>query len=332
MRHFALEGRQHVQVPRGVVRLSAHAGNGGSPVLEAWLGEQQLPVERARQGSGLVLRDVTTETLVRVRPSGAATEFAEPTLIRLTLRVDVPTEQYEIVVLPVDVGSLPHRTLATVAPVGDELLVTACDAVPDLEVGALAARARGQARRLLGFDRVRDDRAVRMAIGIDVSASMAYALHDGSVAAAVDVLGGLWQVVGDETEFPLLCLLGEETTWLPPVEPAAMARTLAGHVERHGFELGSRSLMPDPPGPAHPGRTARFVISDAVPADVGADGAVALLVLGGGVSKDEVAGSPVAVLAAAAPGEDPTERLLGRSDELTAVVATLLKHCGVSDR
>jgi hypothetical protein len=171
-----------------------------------------------------------------------------------------------------------------------------------------------------------------MAIGIDVSASMAYALHDGSVAAAVDVLGGLWQVVGDETEFPLLCLLGEETTWLPPVEPAAMARTLAGHVERHGFELGSRSLMPDPPGPAHPGRTARFVITDAVPADAGPDGAVALLVLGGGVAKDEVAGSPVAVLAAAAPGEDPTERLLGRSDELTAVVATLLKHCGVSDR
>ena len=83
VRHFALEGRQHVQVPRGVVRLSAHAGNGGSPVLEAWLGEQLLPVERARQGPGLVLRDVTTETLVRVRPSGAATEFAEPTLIRL---------------------------------------------------------------------------------------------------------------------------------------------------------------------------------------------------------------------------------------------------------
>ena len=62
MRHFALEGRQHVQVPRGVVRLSAHAGNGGSPVLEAWLGEQLLPMERARQGPVLVLRfESTTE-------------------------------------------------------------------------------------------------------------------------------------------------------------------------------------------------------------------------------------------------------------------------------
>ena len=331
MRHIALQGRQHVRVPRGVVRLSAHVGNGTTPVLQALQGGRRLPDDRPHP-TMLVLRDVTERTLVRVLPPRAAA-FAERTVVRLTLRIDTPNAQYEITVQPVDVSSLPLRDLVSVEPDGDDLRVTARDAVSDLPVGPLAVRARGEARRRLGYDRVRDDRAVRVAIGIDVSASMAHPLRDGGVHAAVDVLAGLWQVVGDEDEFPLVCLLGEETTWLPAVAPAEMAAALTDHVEGNGFELGSRAFLPDPPGPRVVRRTARFVVTDGIPADFTRlpPGEVALIVVGGGVSA-QAAGRGVTVLPPPAPGQTPPSRLLDVPGALAAVVEPLLHHCGVEDR
>jgi hypothetical protein len=299
-------------------------------VLQAWHDDRQLPDDRAHP-TVLVLREVTGKTLVRVLPPRAPA-FAERTVVRLTLRIDAPAAQYEITVQPVDVSSLPLRDLVSVEPVGDELRVTARDAVSDLPVGELAGRARGEARRLLGFDRVRDDRAVRVAVGVDVSASMATALRDGSVHVAVDVLAGLWQVVGDEDEFPLLCLLGEEATWLPPVAPAEMASALADHVQRHGFELGSRARIPDPGRPsARP--TARFLVTDGIPADFARipDGEVGLVVVGGGVAA-AAAGRHVTVIPVPGEGQDLPERLLRVPGALTAVVEPLLRHCGVLDR
>ena len=321
VRHIALQGRQQVRVPRGVVRLSAHAGNGSGLELQAWQHDEQLPDEWGHP-TMLVLHDVTEETLVRVRPADAGA-FAEHTLVRLSLRIDSPTEQFEITVRPVDVGSLPLRDLVSVEPDGDQLRVTARDAVRDLRVSELARRTRGEARRQLGYDRVRDDRAVCLAIGIDVSASMAHAVRDDSLRAAVDVLVGLSQVVGDEDEPPRLCLLGEDPTWLPPVELTQTAAALAAEIERHGFELGSGCRLPTLPARR---RTVGFVITDGVPADFepGPSGPVGLVVVGGGVTAEEEAAGRITALPG--PDQDLTPA------RLTAVVGSLLRHCAVTAR
>jgi hypothetical protein len=329
--HIALEGREGVTVPRGTVRLTAHAAGGSTPVLQAWQHGTQVVDDRDHPAI-LVLRDVTVETVVRVRPPWEVTTFGEGTRVRLTVRVDTPVERYEITVQPVDVSALPVRDLVCVEPDGDGLRVTALDAVRDLPVRPLAARARGEARRLLGYDRVRDDRAVRMAIGVDVSASMAHCLHDQGVAAAVDVLVGLWQVVGDVHELPHLCLLGEKETWLPPVKPLELAGFVADQMQRHGFELGSPSQLSEPPGTAHNRGCARFVITDAVPADFDRTGRgpIHLVVVGDGAAPDEVTGGGVAVLPAPAPGQDVVDRVLGDPARLSATVGTLLRQCGIT--
>jgi hypothetical protein len=320
VRHIALQGRQQARVPRGVVRLFAQTGNGTGLVLQAWAQDQQLPDEWANP-TRLVLHDVTEETVVRVRPTGASA-FAEHTLVRLSLRIDAPTEQFEITVRPVDVGSLPLRDLVSVEPDGDGLRVTARDAVRDLPVNELARRARGEARRRLGYDRVRDARAVCLAVGVDVSASMAHARRDGSLRDAVEVLIGLSQVVGDEDEPPRLCLLGQDPTWLPPVDLMQTAADLAGRIDEHGYELGAGSRLPPLPGRR---RTVGFAITDGVPADFvpGPSGPVGLVVVGGGVTAEEVAGGRITALPA--PGEDLTPA------RLTAVVGSLLQHCEVTD-
>jgi hypothetical protein len=326
--HIALEGRQHVRVPQGTVRFTAHAGRHGTPVLEAWQRDRQVTDDRDHLAI-IVLRDVAEETVVRVRPSAATGTFDDGTKVRLTVRVDGPSERYDIDVQPVDVSALPLRDLVSVRPDGDGLTVTALDADPELPVPPLAVRARQEARRLLGYDRVRDDQAVRMAIGVDVSASMAHRVADRSVAAAVDVLVGLWQVVGDVTELPHVCLLGERETWLPATKPLELTQVVADRIRDHGFELGSRSRLPEPPGPGRTRASARFVITDGVPADFDPSGRgpVHLVVVGGGVAPDEVAGG-VAVLPAPAPGQDAADRILAAPADLSAVVGTLLRQCG----
>lgn len=325
MPHIALEGREGVTVPHGTVRLTAHAARGNTPVLQAWQHGRQVFGDRDHPAI-LVLRDLAEETVVRVRPPLEVTTFGEGTRVRLNVRVDTPAERYEITVQPVDVSALPVRDLVCVEPDGNGLRVTALDAVRDLPVRPLAARARGEARRLLGYDRVRDDRAVRMAVGIDMSASMAHCLHDQSLAAAVDVLVGLWQVVGDVHEFPHVCLLGEKETWLPPMKPLELAGFVGDQMQRHGFELGSPSQLSEPPGTPHTRACARFVITDAVPADFdrSGHGPVHLVVLGGGVAADEVAGG-VAVLSA--PGHDGVP---GDPAGLSGTVAILLGQCGIA--
>lgn len=267
-------------------------------------------------GGVLILRSVQGRVVVRVVPPAGTDKFPDGVQAGLRLRAAAGPSD-EVLVRPVNVSRLGHRDLVALEPVTDGarpgLAVSALDAVEEVPIGPLQAEARDTMRIVVGADRVRDADARDVVVVVDPSASMAPALADGSVEAAVDVLAGLALVVARDRTVRVR-LAGRDPGWLPRRELPGLGADVAARITAGGLECGFRpdvDLPPDGLG---------VIVSDGLPAAAAPGWHV--LVLG----PEPVAprGVPVTTLPAPPPGRGAVERLLGDPGLLRRILGSLV--------
>jgi hypothetical protein len=267
---YRLNGHDRITIARRPIKVTvSSAGPPGQVVLGARRGaEPDLGAQHPRPGE-MILPNVVGETVVRVTPGPSRDMFLDGTVVSVTLSTQRSRDADEdvVLVLPIDVSSRFHRDVVAVDLDGGRLSVTALDVVVDRPLPPLPAAARGAARACLGVDRLPEPVDVVMAV--DTSASMVPAFLDGSVAAAVDVLAGLSQVIGRDRE-PLVYLIGEGAHPLPETPLAELTATTVAAMERFGFGCGCRGALPEPAGSTG---AFTFIVADAVPADIATPGA-----------------------------------------------------------
>ncbi|MFF0279907.1 hypothetical protein ACFYSW_06305 [Rhodococcus aetherivorans] len=214
----------------------------------------------------LVLPRVTHEIVVAARPGGGAVVFPQGTVLQATIGVDssrsADPDRAELT--PLDVSGLHHVELATIAPAGERLAVTARKTVVDVPLSDLGARARSAARGALGVDRLPEARRLRVEVDIDTTMSMLPLIEDGSVRAAVDVLTGITAVIGIREELQVN-LIGRSSRSLPVVELRHVADQVQAQLDAAPLGVGFRSAEIDRSSCTTP--TLVFTVTDALPAD-----------------------------------------------------------------
>jgi hypothetical protein len=301
----------------------------GAVLLAARLGDAPAPAAVATRPGVLVLRrvDDDDEVVLQVRP-GAGIHFPEGTVLHLDLRTTRTADaDEEVVVLrDVDVSGLGARDLVAVAAHdADRLRVTARGTVPNPRLGPLAGLARAAARHRLGVERTAE--AVDLTVAVDLSASMAPVIGDGSVAAVVDVVVGLAQVVGFGRSLGVR-LLGERPVDVEPVAPTALAAVTTTAISRAGLGCGFRSV---PDGVLDSPGSVTYVVTDGVPADVAALRAAHrrgerrhLVIVTPARLPPAAADLGATVVAPPPPGTDAAAHLVRAPRELADLVASLL--------
>ena len=310
-------------MPEGSVLLAARAGD--------------VPAQGALRPrpSMMVLPRIEERTVVRVLPGQGRDVFDEGTILNLTLRTDRTRDADEdvVVIRDVEVSGLGFRDLLSVE-VADHarLTVTALNAVADKPLGRLSAAARAAARHRLGVERT--DEPTDLLVAVDMSASMAPAFADGTVAAVVDIVVGLAQVTGFGRDLQVW-LLGEQAVRVPaPDEPTELATATMSAIAATGLGCGFRSA---PAGIPDGREQVVFVVTDAVPPDAGELRAARLrgqdrrlVVVDRGLPSRAAADLPTTVLEPPPAGVDAAKHLLDTPELLTATVAAMLAGTGGS--
>lgn len=333
MRTYMLQGHDRVVIGRSALRLTIStqmpsddvvltARRGGGPDRSA-----------IRPARGLmILPSVVDRTVVLVEPRAGLAMFPPGTVVSLTLQSDPPGPDADTVLVhAVDVSGSTQRELALVEVAGPGLAVSAVDAQADVDLPELAAAARSEARRWLGRDRVPDGAGVDLVVGIDTSASMAPALADGSVGAALEILAGLWHVVGRDRRFEI-CLTGDRPCWLPETPVETLAATTTAEIMQGGLGCGFRSAAPELER-NHPRRAVTYVVTDGPPADAPAlaaaqrEQSVRHLFMLGARTTGNVPGLASTWLGPPLGGASAAAHLMQSRRELADVVSSLLVGC-----
>lgn len=284
-------------------------------------------VIRPRPGV-VVLPRVEQALTIRLLPDRSGEFAAGAALaVRVTTEPTPDSAGDDVLVQSVDVSGLPMRDVLVIDVLDPwRLSVTANQVVRDEPLGPLASAARAAARTHLR-DGAPDP--VHVLIAVDTSASMAAALGWGSVEAVVDVLAGISQVIGHDSE-PTVCLLSESTIRLPAAPVRGLAAATRSTMYQTGPGCGFRSAPPDLP--VRP-PSVTYVVTDAVPADVAALRAagghtdvrhLVLLADGGEPAPPDADGLPITRVRPPARGTDTSARLLADQPELAALVGSLL--------
>jgi hypothetical protein len=192
-------------------------------------------------------------------------------------------------------------------------------------VAAISATDEAPVALRLGVERIAE--AVDLTVAVDLSASMAPVIGDGSVAAVVDGVVGLGQVVGFGRSLDVR-LLGERPVDVEPVAPTALAAATMKAIGRAGLGCGFRSVPTtarESPG------SVTYVVTDGVPADVAALRAAKrrgehrhLVVVTSARLPPGAADLGATVVAPPPHGTDATAHLVRAPQELADLVASLL--------
>lgn len=276
----------------------------------------------------IVLPRVERPLTIRLLPDRSGEFAAGATLaVRVTTEPTADSAGDDVRVQAVDVSGLPMRDVIVIDVVDDrQLSVTANKVVRDDPLGPLANAARAAARAHL---RNETPDPVNMLIAVDTSASMAAPLGWRSVEAVVDVLAGMSYVIGQDMELEV-CLLtgGVEELRAAPVRDLAAATRSA--IIDTGPGCGFRSAPPEL-RVRRPSVT--YVVTDAVPADVGAlrtasgpDDQRHLVLLADGDEPEppEAVGLAITRVRPASGAADTPAQLLGNQQELLDLVGSLL--------
>jgi hypothetical protein len=308
----------------------------GSVLLTAQAGEARAPGVVNPRPSHMVLRSIEGVTVVRVLPGQGAEAFPQGTILNLTLQTDGSRDVDGdlVVVRDVEVSGLPVRDLLEIAEHdATRLSVTARKVVRDEQLGPLSEAARAAARHQLGVERTAEGRDLHVAV--DMSASMAPRMRDGSVRAVVDVVVGLSQVVGADRALAV-SLLADPPRPVTADTPAALSVQTAREMEASGLGCGFRSV---PPGSGVSPETVVYVVTDAVPADVAMLRAarargenLSLVVIGDGRPSQAAHDVPTAHLSPPPEGTDADTHLRRSPALLGDLVAAMLTAAGPAPR
>ncbi|MBL8926650.1 MAG: hypothetical protein JNM77_10465 [Pseudonocardia sp.] len=340
---YILDDDDRVTIARRPLKLTVTARTAagrtlreGGVLLTAEVGGAPAPHALVARPSQMVLRAVEGTTVVRVLPGEGLPAFPEGTILDLTLRTD-GTRDVDgdvVIVRDVEVSGLVVRDLLQIEQHDpNRLTVSALRVVSDEPLGPLSAAARAAARHRLGVERASEPRDLLVAV--DMSASMAPRLADGTVAAVVDVVVGLSQVIGAGRGLTV-SLLAEPTRRVLADVPAELAAATTREAKAAGLSCGFRSV---PPGDGVNRETVVYVVTDAVPADVAALRAargrgenLSLVLVGCGRPSRAAADVPTARLTPPPPGVSADEHLRSSPELLGDLVAAMLAAAGTADR
>lgn len=251
-------------------------------------------------------------TVIAVAPAAGAA-FPDGTVLTLTVGQEVELRD-------VNVSGLGQTALLRFEREGGALLVS----TPYIGVrpgdrdnlSELGKRARTVTRELLGVPDLAEP--LSMTILVDDSASMRVPLRDGALAAVLDILDGMAEVLTPGRQ-PELGLLGSSLRWITPGEQTWLSQAVESELANATWGLGARLGMAEQaPGP----RAVSYLVTDAVPADLaafrGTDSAAQqrLVVLAeeGVVAQQGEPGIPLTVI----PPLDAEEGVAGRFEHDTA--------------
>lgn len=330
MNTFILDDHDRVTIARRPITVTASVtgGHDGDVRLAALSGGSPARDAYTPRAGVLVVPRVDGRTLVRVEPGHDRELFPEGAIVSVTLSTDRSRESDGDVVIVRDVEmSGPSRELVAIDVVDDQrLAVAALGHTSDPLIGALPSRARAAARARLGDDRTAE--AVNLLVAIDMSASVAPAIADGSLRAAIDIVAGLSHVVDPDRPVDVV-LLADRSIRLPQAPSAELAARTLVAIAEHGLGCGFRSS----PADLHIApETVTYVVTDGVPADVTAlrtaqrPQDVRHLVLIGGAGPAAV--DPVLRATWFPPppqGVDASAHLLAMPGELSKLVASMLR-------
>ncbi|ABG93496.1 conserved hypothetical protein [Rhodococcus jostii RHA1] len=272
----------------------------------------------------LILPRVDSEIVVVARPDGESAAFPDGTVLQVTIGVDssrdLDSERAELT--PVDVSGLHQVELATIAPAGPRVAITARRTVVDVSLTDVGSRARSAARSALALDRLPEPRRFDVEVDVDTTMSMLARIDDGSIRTVIDVLAGVAAVVGAREELAVH-LIGHSVTTLPVTELRDVANQVQAELDSAALGMGFRSAAVD--RGERDTRTLAFTVTDAVPADWSGectDAVIRHLVLVG----DTVDGGPgvTVVPSTAVSGSQP------ELSSLSAVVTSLLADVSTS--
>lgn len=325
---YVLDGAGRVDLPRRPLAVTVDAPGVS---VEVWAfgpdGTGAGQVLNPRPGL-MILPRVDSETVVMARPSSGAGGFPQGTVLHVTIGVDSERdpdpERAELT--PIDVSGLHGVELATIAPVGDRLEVTARKTAVDVPLSDLAARARSAARGLLRVDRLPEMRRLLVEVDIDTTISMLPRIEDRSIRAVVDIVAGIATVVGARDSVQVN-LIGGAVTTPPSGELRDLADRVQAELDVAGLGVGFRSAAID--RSSRVAETLVVTVTDAVPADRVRDGGAGSavrphLVLLAPRSAGAAAEVGVTVVAPPEAGGDLVPALLADADELSRVVESLL--------
>lgn len=330
---YVLEGNGDVTV--GVGALTVHVvavGATGTGRIAVALTDAGAPIAGviAPRPGMLVVPMPAGHSAVRVSPVGAAA-FPAGTVLGVTLVVDERLPDPDRIVLAnVDVSGLPHRDLATLDVTGAKLTARAAAVESAAVLSELATAARIATREILSVDRVGAESAVNVTVAVDGSASLEARWRDGTLAALVEVLLGVADVIaaGRSVEVALV------TDGVEFLRPSASAADLAADLQRlrgatrlsTGADLGDPALSG-----RHPGEpTVAYLVSDDVlaaarPGTTPTDLRHPVVLLERRAFELlATTGGPVTHLEPVAAGQPAATRLLHDAQELRRLVRSLL--------
>lgn len=271
---YVLEGGTSITLPAKPVTVRLHSQ--ADPVrLTALVDGAEIQVIMPMPGH-LVVPRVEAPTTIRITPAGAGQRFGGGAVLDLMVGHDARSEldPDRGVLNNLDVSGLTQRDILLLEPEGADdqsrIRVTVLGpAAAEAPLPPGASVARDAARELLGTDHIPASAAVNAVVAVDVSASMAAAVADGTVAAAVEIVAGVHRVIGKPGDSLRACLIGRRPRWLAPAAPESLAAGVRQECGNLDLVTGFRSAaaLQSPGGGAD---TITWLITDGVPADIDA--------------------------------------------------------------
>ena len=207
-------------------RLVARVAAGISPVIED-------------RPDLVIVPFVDTEIVVSAVPADGARQFAENTLLYVSVAPDTRDVNVDDVqVAPHEVSGRESVDLLKIAPQGADIVLVTRIGGEDIPLSPLANRARVACRGALGVDAFGGELAVTAGCVIDISASMARFVADGTVGAASELFAGVAAAVAGAQ--PARIVLAGRHPSDVPTGPLAEVRTrVRDALEVSGFGVGA---------------------------------------------------------------------------------------------
>lgn len=320
---YILDGKSTAQLPRRplVVAMSV-MGRAGVATLEARRDGAIDPTVIIHSAEMLILPLVERETLLVAVPSGGAATFPAGTTVHVSVAVDSSRDPDpdRAQLTPRDVSGLSYIELATVAPDGDHIVVATRLEVAEIELGALASRARIAARSVLGVDQAASGQQRLVDIRVDTSASMLPSVSDGTVRAIIDILAGISTVISPERS-PVVSIVGSRSTPVALVDADQLAGAVHAQLlsAQFGVGFGARGTF-DGVQP----ESLVVLVTDSVAAVQLSPERVECVAVVASPSRGALAGAPGAVVTPAPDGSDTSQYLLDNPLEIDEVVRGIL--------
>lgn len=274
---YVLEGTGSARLPRRplTVTLTIDGNQASRAKLIAKLSDgSDAPIRRHSAGM-LIIPRIDQDIVITAIPDQGRDRFDPNTVLHIVIGLDSADPNSDSAQLsPREVSGLASIELAVLTPASaEQITVTTRLQAVDAPLPPVAARARVDCRGAIGVDQLPAGQQVPLSCVVDASVSMAARAHDGSLAAALDILAGIAAVISGPTPVRVVLATHRQTS-LPAVSGAELSGHVIAQIGQTGYGVGAgldaavqqvsnqnglTVVITDAPGPALRAANARAV-------------------------------------------------------------------------